>query len=151
MAKGRVTYNKKEVEKRRLKKRKDKELRKEERKSNPGKEKTPEDMFAYVDETGKLVSTPPDPSARKEINVEDIKISISKREDADPADLIREGRVTFFNDAKGFGFIRDLTTREDVFVHINSILEPIKENDKVTFETERGPKGINAVRVKLAP
>lgn len=150
MARPRETFNKKEVVKRRLEKRKAKEQRKEERKLNPGKEKTLEEMYAYVDENGKLVSTPPDPTARKEINVEDIRISTLKKEDIDPAELLREGRVTFFNDAKGFGFIQDLVSRESVFVHVNSLQEPIKENDKVIFETEMGPKGLNAVRVRLA-
>jgi cold shock CspA family protein len=56
---------------------------------------------------------------------------------------------TFFNDAKGYGFIKDLETQESVFVHINSLTEEIKEHNKVTFEVEMGPKGSNAVRVKL--
>ncbi len=51
---------------------------------------------------------------------------------------------------KGFGFIKDHETQESVFVHINSIEEPIQENSKVIYEVEMGPKGANAVRVKLA-
>lgn len=63
---------------------------------------------------------------------------------------IRNGVVTFFNDAKGYGFINDLQSQETVFVHVNQLTEPIKEKDKVVFETENGPKGLNAVRVKKA-
>ena len=65
-----------------------------------------------------------------------------------PEDAIRKGKVTFFNDAKGYGFIKDLKSQESIFVHINSLTEAIKENDKVSFEVEQGPKGLSAVRVK---
>ena len=57
--------------------------------------------------------------------------------------------MTFFNDSKGYGFIRDAETQESVFVHINNLTEPIKENNRVSFEVEMGPKGPNAVKVKL--
>lgn len=149
MGRSQETYNKKEQEKKRLKKRKDKEQKKEERKANADKEKRPEDMFAYVDQDGNIVSTPPDPNKIRPILTEDIKISTSKKEDIDPADLIRKGTVTFFNDAKGYGFIKDHETQESIFVHINGLNFPVKENDKVTFETEKGPKGTSAIRVKL--
>ena len=74
---------------------------------------------------------------------------VPKQGPINPDDLIRKGIVTFFNDAKGYGFIKDSETQESVFVHINSITEAIKENNKVTFEVEMGPKGANAVNVKL--
>ena len=64
--------------------------------------------------------------------------------------MIRKGIVTFYNDSKGYGFIKDLETQESVFVHVNNTAEPIKENNKVTYEVEMGPKGPNAVRVKLS-
>jgi cold shock CspA family protein len=63
--------------------------------------------------------------------------------------LIRKGIVTFFNDSKGYGFIKDMETQESVFVHVNGLVESIKENNKVTFEVEMGQKGPNAVNVKL--
>ncbi len=69
---------------------------------------------------------------------------------ADPADLIRKGVVSFFNGDKGFGFIKDLETQESVFIHVNQLQEPIKENDKVIFEVEMGPKGPSAINVKKA-
>ncbi len=107
-------------------------------------------MLAYLDENGNLSSKPPDPRKKITINVEDIEIGVRKQEPVNPEDLIRKGIVTFFNDSKGYGFIKDVETQESVFVHINSLSEPIKEQNKVTFEVEMGPKGANAVNVKLA-
>jgi cold shock CspA family protein len=150
MARGRESFNKKEQEKIRLKKKKVKEQKKEERKANSGKGKTLEDMFAYVDAYGNIVATPPDPAQKHEIKAEDIQISSARKEDLDPSYYIRSGKVTFFNDSKGYGFIRDNESQESLFVHANDLESPVKENDKVTFETEKGPKGLAAVRVKLA-
>lgn len=150
MGRSQETSNKKEKEKKKLKKKKDKLLKKEERKANSDKGKSLEDMFAYVDEDGNLTSTPPDPTKKKAvINTEDIAISTSKKEDVEPEDPMRKGTITFFNDSKGYGFIKDHDSQESIFVHINSLEDSVSENDKVTFETERGQKGLNAVRVKL--
>ena len=107
-------------------------------------------MLAYLDENGNLSSKPPDPRKKITINVEDIEIGVRKQEPVNPEDLIRKGVVTFFNDSKGYGFIKDIETQESVFVHINSLSEAIKEQNRVTFEVEMGPKGANAVNVKLA-
>jgi len=148
MAKGREGSNKKDREKANQKKRKDKEQRKEERKANSGKGKGLDSMIAYVDGFGNIVSTPPDPSVREEIRVEDIRISISKKEDIEYVPPIRKGTVTFFNDSKGFGFIRDDVSGQSGFVHINELEGPLRENDKVSFETVSGPKGLSAVNVK---
>ncbi len=145
------TFNKKEQEKKRLKKKKEKEQKKEERKANSDKGKSLEDMFAYVDEYGNIVSAPPDPRNKSVIKTEDIRISTMRQEAMDPADLIRKGTVTFFNDSKGYGFIKDHESQESIFVHINNVEDQIRENDKVTFETEKGPKGLNATKVKLIP
>jgi cold shock CspA family protein len=57
--------------------------------------------------------------------------------------------VTFFNNAKGFGFIKDLVSQQSVFVHANNLDFPIKENDKVSFQIEMGQRGAAAVKVKL--
>ena len=147
MAKSRETFNKKETEKNKEKKRKEKEQRKEERKANKGGSSL-EEMMAYVDENGNIVSTPPDPTKKRIIKEEDIEIGVPKQANR-PPDLPRKGRVTFFNDSKGYGFIKDLDSQESIFVHINSVIDQIKENDKVTFEVEMGHKGPNAVRVKV--
>lgn len=59
-----------------------------------------------------------------------------------------QGTVKFFNEAKGFGFIRPNASNEDLFVHSSGLIDKIRENDKVEFEQERGKKGMNAVRVR---
>lgn len=148
MGKSQETFKKKEKEKNRLKKKQDKAEKMEERKANAKKGKTLDDMLAYIDENGNLSSTPPDPRKMKMFKQEDMRISIPKQEDLPQEDLQRTGVVTFFNNAKGFGFIKDLQTQQSVFIHVNQLSEAIKENDKVTFEAETGPKGLNAVNVK---
>jgi CspA family cold shock protein len=60
-----------------------------------------------------------------------------------------QGTVKFFNEAKGFGFIKPNDSSEDVFVHSSGLIDKIRENDKVEYEQERGKKGINAVKVKV--
>jgi cold shock protein len=63
---------------------------------------------------------------------------------------MNKGTVKFFNDAKGFGFIKDAESSTEYFVHSNGLKESIRENDEVTFDLEEGRKGLNAVNVKLA-
>jgi cold shock CspA family protein len=150
MGKPRETFSKKEKEKKRIKKRKEKEAKKEERQANSQKGQALEEMFAYVDENGNISSTPPDPRKKRTINVEDVQIAVPKQVEMLPGEEIRNGTVTFFNEAKGYGFIRDLETQESIFVHITGLIDPIKDNDKVTFEIEMGQKGPNAVAVKKA-
>jgi len=62
---------------------------------------------------------------------------------------MKEGIVKFFNESKGFGFIKDLETEEEFFVHVSGLVDRIKEDDKVTFEVTEGKKGLNAIDVKL--
>lgn len=61
-----------------------------------------------------------------------------------------KGTVKFFNNAKGFGFINAEDSNEDIFVHMSGLIDEIRENDEVTFETAQGKKGLNAVNVQLA-
>lgn len=150
MAKSQETFNKKEKEKNRLKKQQEKREKKEERKANASKGKSLDDMIVYVDENGNFSSTPPDPAKKRTINQEDIRISVPSQEDIDPATLIRTGTVTFFNDSKGYGFIKDLKSQDSIFVHVNSLKTPIKQGDKVTFDVEMTPKGPSAIDVQLA-
>jgi cold shock CspA family protein len=149
MAKSQQTWNKKDREQKKQKKKKAKEQRKEERKANATTADS-ENMIAYVDEYGNLTSTPPDPAKKIKISAENIVISVPKRETLEATDVIRNGIVTYFNDSKGYGFIRDTETQESIFTHINEHIDSIKENDRVTFQIERGQKGFNAVKVKLA-
>lgn len=60
------------------------------------------------------------------------------------------GTVKFFNEAKGFGFIVDNSTGEEIFVHVTGLIDKIREGDVVTYATERGKKGMNATDVKIA-
>lgn len=62
---------------------------------------------------------------------------------------MQEGTVKFFNTEKGFGFIKPDNSNEDLFVHVNGLIDDIKENDKVQFETEQGKKGLNAINVEV--
>lgn len=142
-----TSWNKKERENKKRDKRRKKEEKKLERKENAEKGKSLDDMIAYLDENGNLTSTPPDPDKKMEINVEDIEIGVPKQQPVDPQDLIRKGKITYFNSSKGFGFIEDSDTGQRVFVHQSSSNFPLQEELKVTFEIERGPKGFVAVNI----
>lgn len=148
MAKSQATFSKKENEKKRLKKRNEKQEKREERAAAP-KKGSLEDMMAYVDENGNITSTPPDPKKKRVINTDDIQISTTRQEDIIDENPIKKGTVTFFNDGKGYGFIRNSETQESVFVHVNGLVTQIKEGDKVSFEVEKGQKGPTAVRVSV--
>ena len=63
---------------------------------------------------------------------------------------MNKGTVKFYNDSKGFGFIKDADSSKEYFVHSSGIKESIRENDAVTFDLEEGKKGLNAVNVKLS-
>jgi cold shock CspA family protein len=147
MAKAKETFGKKEKEKKRLKQRQDKHEKMQNRKANAKEGKSLEDMMAYLDENGNLSSTPPDPNKKKTFRSEDMQISVPKYEPSEE-ESIRSGVVTFFNEAKGFGFINDTRTGERIFVHVNQLLERVGENDKVSFEVESGDRGLSAFNVK---
>jgi cold shock protein len=63
---------------------------------------------------------------------------------------MNNGTVKFFNNSKGFGFIKDANSSKEYFVHSSGLVDQIKENDEVTFDLQAGKKGLNAVNVKLA-
>jgi len=147
MARSQETWNKKEVRNNKEKKRKEKAKKKLEKKDN--ETATLDDMIAYVDEYGMITSTPPDPSEKKVIRAENIVLGVPKSAPVNPEDLIRHGVVVFYNDSKGYGFIRDLATQDKIFVHASGLTETIKEDNKVTFEVTRGAKGMNATDVKI--
>ncbi len=63
---------------------------------------------------------------------------------------MNKGTVKFFNESKGYGFIKDTETEKDHFVHVSGLIDEIRENDEVEFELQEGKKGLNAVNVKLA-
>jgi cold shock CspA family protein len=142
------TFNKKEKEKKKQQKKKEKEERKAERKANAKSGQSLEDMMAYVDENGNISSKPSDPTKKLEFSANDIVLG-SRNVEGMETNPTRKGKVTFFNTAKGYGFIKDIKTQESIFVHSNALTVVIKENDTVSFETERSVKGLSAINVKL--
>jgi len=147
MGRSQESFNKKEVRRKKEKKRKDKVQKKLEKRE--GDKNSLDDMIAYVDKNGVITSTPPDPDEKDDIKAEDILVSVPNKSEEDELDPIRKGTLTFFNDSKGYGFIKDSETKESIFVHINNMLEEIIEGNIVSFEIEKGPKGLVAVNVKL--
>lgn len=145
MSKSQETYSKKEKEKKRLKKKKEKEEKRLERKAN-SKGGSLDAMMAYIDENGNISDTPPDPDKKVEIELEDIVTSVPKQEEFD-MEAVREGKIDFFNTDKGFGFIKEIGTDESYFVHYKGLIDDVTEGDKVSFELEKGMKGLNAIKV----
>ena len=146
MARSQESFNKKEIQNKKDKKRKEKEKKMLERKEH-GKASF-EDMIVYIDENGNQTTTPPDLTKRVEFNAEDIVIGVPKKEDMEPEDKVRKGVVTFYNESKGYGFIKDSISGDSVFVHVNQLTETITEGNRVSFEVEKGQRGPTAVRVK---
>lgn len=62
---------------------------------------------------------------------------------------MNKGVIKFFNETKGFGFITPENGGDDVFVHVSGLKGNVRENDKVTYDVERGKKGLNAVNVTV--
>lgn len=148
MAKSKSTFNKREKEKQRQKEKQQKQEKMEERRANQTKGRPLEDMLAYVDQDGNIISTPPDPAKMRVVNAEDIEIGVPNRNGAE--DPLKEGKIDYFDGTKGFGFILQ-TDGTKVFFHINQATYQVKEGDVVNFTVERGPKGWNAVDVTKKP
>lgn len=149
MGRSQQTFSKTEKEKKRLKKREEKRKKMEARKLDKEENGTNGIPIAYVDHNGNLTDTPPDPSMKVKVKAKNIEIGIPKKEEVEEEfDPIRKGKVSFFNDSKGYGFVLDTETNEKHFMHISGIIDDIVENDKVTFELEKGQRGMNAVKVK---
>lgn len=149
MGRSQETFNKKEVRNKKEKKRKEKAAKRAARKDGEKKSGL-DDMIAYVDENGMLTSAPPEPGIKKSsVKLEDIEVSVP-RGSAVEEDPIKKGLVSFFNESKGFGFIKNLDTKQDVFVHINNVKGEIREGNLVTYEVEMGQRGPTAVNVELS-
>ena len=140
-----LACDKRDREKLKEQKRQEKQKRKDERKS--GGTSSFEDMIAYVDENGILHTTPQDVKPKTEIDVSQIEISTPKQEEMEI--LPSTGRVEYFTASKGYGFIKDADSGEKYFFHISSAPDTIAEGDKVTFEIERGTRGLAAVRISI--
>ena len=137
------SFGKKENEKKKQAKRLEKQKRKEARQA--GGTSSFDDMIAYVDENGNITDTPPEVQQKKEINPDNVVIATPKKVETEP--VIFKGRVEHFNEAKGYGFIKDLASTEKYFFHISEAPAGIAEGNLVTFEAERGTRGMNAVRI----
>lgn len=134
---------KRENEKKKQARRVEKQNRKEERKRS-GKVSNFDDMIAYVDENGMITSTPPENNCKKkEIDQEEIMISTPKKE----TQAVLKGRIEHLNTSKGYGFIKDLSGTDKYFFHVSNVLNDIAENDIVTFDLERGKRGMNAINI----
>jgi cold shock CspA family protein len=148
MSRARETSGKRELSIKKDKKRKDKAQKKLDKKESK-KGGNFDDMIAYVDEFGNISSTPADLSKKEKINAEDIQINVPRRTEESQKESVRTGVVTFIDSAKGFGFIKDSATKQDVFVFLGNVSEPLKENNIVTFEVIKTPRGPNAQNVKV--
>ncbi|WP_179345017.1 cold-shock protein [Winogradskyella ursingii] len=151
MGKSQQTFSKSEKEKKRLKKREDKRKKMEARKLEKEENGSDGIPIAYVDHNGNLTDTPPDPSMKVKVKAKNIVLGVPPKEESDEEfDPVRNGKVSFYDSSKGFGFIIDTETNEKHFTHVSGIIDEIMENDKVTFELEKGQRGMNAVKVKRA-
>ncbi|MCW3170350.1 cold shock domain-containing protein [Chryseobacterium sp. 09-1422] len=139
------SFSKKENFKKKLQKQKEKAIRREDRKNSNDKGKSLDDMIMYVDANGQLTSTPPDNSNTEAISLDNIQLGAAPIQEEDP---IKSGIVTFFSD-KGYGFITEDNSKENVFFHSNNCVDIIKKGNKVSFEKERSPKGFSAINIKI--
>lgn len=144
MGRSSISFNKKELEKKRAQKKKEKQQRKEVRKASGGSGSL-DDMIAYVDENGVITSEMPEPGKKQVIDLDDIAVSTPKK--TDEPDPVLKGRVEHYKKDKGFGFIKDLGSTEKYFFHITDAYPNIAEGAMVTFELARGNRGLNAVKI----
>ncbi len=140
------SFNKKEIEKRKQEKRQAKQHKKEERKANESR--TFEEMIAYVDQNGVITSTPPDTKTKEDIVLENISISVPKKPDNED-NLPLTGRIEYYDEIKGFGFIKDKNSVNKYFFHKSNAPLGIKKNNLVSFELERRQKGIIAINIQF--
>lgn len=139
------SFSKKENFKKKVQKAKEKALKREERKTSNNKGKSLDDMIMYVDANGQLTSTPPDNAEREEIDINNIQLGAAPIEEEE---VRKTGIITFFSE-KGYGFITEDRSKENIFFHSNNCTEPVKKGNKVSYEKEKSPKGFSAVDIKI--
>lgn len=149
MSKSQDTFGKKEVQKRKAGKKKAKEARRQARKER--EPQSLDDMIAYVDSEGNFTSKPPDPDQKNEVPLEEIEISVgNKSENEEEPTAKYRGRVTYFNEEKGFGFIKKSGSDDSIFVHIRQVVSgELTKDCKVSFDIQDSPKGASAVNVHV--
>jgi cold shock CspA family protein len=94
-----------------------------------------------------ITGTPPDPDKKEEVDLDNIVVSTPKREEME--EVVLSGRVEHFKPDKGYGFIRNLSGTDKYFFHVSNAQASIAEGNTVTFELERGEKGMNAIKITL--
>ena len=139
------SFTKKENIKKKIQKQKEKAMRREERKETNDKGKSLDDMIMYVDVNGQFTSTPPDRRNEDVIDLNNIQLGAAPIE---PEEAVKSGTVTFLSE-KGYGFITEEKTKENIFFHENNCSEIIKKGNRVAFEVEKSPKGFSAVDIKV--
>lgn len=137
------SFTKKEYTKKKIKKLQDKHLRREARKGNNNKGKTFDDMLVYVDVNGHFTQLPPHLQNRDA----DLAKAKNAKESAARHNDDFTGIVTYISE-KGFGFITEDKTAENVFFHVGQLNITVEKHNKVTYKKELTPKGYQAVKVK---
>lgn len=138
------SFGKKENVKKKAKKQQEKAARRENRKSNNNKGKDLDDMIVYVDINGNFTSTPPHLQNREE---DLAKAQKSARNTIGDDESIFTGTVTYCSE-KGYGFITEDKTGENVFFHHGQLNQAVNKNDKVGYKKESTPKGYRAIDIK---
>ncbi|MCZ2083470.1 MAG: cold shock domain-containing protein [Flavobacteriales bacterium] len=143
------SFSKKENFKKKLQKQKEKALRREERKESNDKGKSLDDMIMYVDANGQFTTTPPE-KRNTDNDDEDMDLSQIQLGAApiEAEEVVKTGTVTFLSE-KGYGFITEEKSKENIFFHENNCTEQIKKGNRVSFEIERSPKGLSAIDIKV--
>lgn len=139
------SFSKKENFKKKIQKAKEKSLKREDRKTNNNKGKGLDEMFLYVDANGQLTETRPEDQDRPEVNMDDIQLGAAPIE---AEELLKTGIVTFLSE-KGYGFITENSSKDNIFFHENNCAHAVKKGNKVSFEKERSPKGYSAVNIQI--
>ncbi|TDS62122.1 cold-shock protein [Myroides indicus] len=139
------SFGKKENSKKKAKKQQEKAARREDRKTNNNKGKDFDDMIVYVDVNGNFTSIPPHLQNREE------DLAKAKRPDSNTEDTPENaftGTVTYFSE-KGYGFITEDRTGENVFFHHGQLNQTVNKNDRVGYKKEGTPKGYKAIDIKV--
>ncbi|QDP86285.1 cold shock domain-containing protein [Chryseobacterium sp. SNU WT5] len=139
------SFSKKENFKKKLQKQKEKAMRREERKESNDKGKGLDDMIMYVDANGQFTSTPPNRSDDEGVDLSTIQLGAAPIE---AEEVVKSGTITFFSE-KGYGFITEEKSKENIFFHSNNCSEMVKKGNRVSFEIEKSPKGLVAVDIKV--
>jgi len=145
MGRSQESFRKKEQNKKREQKKKEKELKKENRLNHSDKGKSFEDMLAYVDEYGNITTEKPQEVKKSTVKLEEIQISTPRMTDEDEP---IEGKVKYYNEERGYGFINTLHGERVFFLITDAPRIPNLE-EKVTFKVQKSPKGLQATNIEF--